>query len=572
MRLIFAIFLFLLTREIHAQRILLDDLFDDWQDVPVLHADKVGDAGPSGIDFRTLKMWHTEEYLFLYIETGREINLQSGNAITMYLDTDNRSNTGMQVSGIGAEISYNFGSRGGSMHGNFGPVASIRHAQIGLITSPTVTSDRFEIAINRRFTINGVNYFLQNQLRIAFVSEEGNGDRLPDLNGGVEYNFNPTIPSALPDYSIEKRNPAHIRFVAYNVERDKLFNPAVRQEYSRIFKALKPDIIGFSEIYDNSSSATAALIESMLPSESGQQWYSGGVFPDIRLVSRYPIVDVRRVDGNGIFLLNMGSWRLICIVAHLPCCENETARQLEIDNIMAYVRNIRLGISPLDVPQGTPIIIAGDMNFVGFRSQVNTLMTGDIVNNNIHGPDFRPDWDESDMDDALPYVTDAPFTYTWYSPGGTYSAGRLDYIVYTGSVLDKHNSFSLVSEVMSADKRQAAGLSVNDTGTASDHFPIVMDFSLKGITGTSNHVKSNNYCRVYPNPADESELNLRFDNVLDREVVCRMLTSEGKSVLEKTLTKGFAEFQLSLSGISSGTYFLVFDKQSGLENIRIIRQ
>jgi hypothetical protein len=51
-----------------------------------------------------------------------------------------------------------------------------------------------------------------------------------------------------------------------------------------------------------------------------------------------------------------------------------------------------------------------------------------------------------------------------------------------------------------------------------------------------------------------------------------MLTSEGKSVLEKTLTKGFAEFQLSLSGISSGTYFLVFDKQSGLENIRIIRQ
>lgn len=550
----------------HAQQIYLDDDFSDWSAIPVLHQDKSGDGGVSDIDFRVLKMHNSDQFLYIYLEVSKVINIQSSNSIVMYLDTDNQTSTGQLIYGIGAELSYNFGNRSGLQYSE-GSTVSVRHSAIGLVSAPTVTSDRFEIAISRRFNINGRESFLQNRVKIAFSNETMGGDRLPDSEGGVEYVFSDNGPDITIPYSISKKDNRHIRFLAYNVERDNFFNLTVREEYIRIFQALKPDIIGFSEIYNNSSAATAALVENLLPSENGQTWYHAGISPDIRLVSRYPIMDSRAIDGNGAFLLNMGNWQLVCIVTHLPCCENETSRQAEVDNIMSFIRNIRLGVSPFDVRQGTPIIIAGDMNFVGFNEQLNTMLTGDIANNSVYGPDFRPDWDESDLDDAKPFVTDAPFTYSWYNPSGSFSAGRLDYIIYTGSVLDIHNSFVLNTSVMNGDIRSANGLWVNDTGPASDHFPLVADISLKGAFSGVNQGESsiiNSIWTIYPNPSSERKLHIVLNNAQAEEAKVKVVTQDGREVQYYTLQPDKSEFTIECNDLKPGLYYFQLKTDKGL--------
>lgn len=45
------------------------------------------------------------------------------------------------------------------------------------------------------------------------------------------------------------------------------------------------------------------------------------------------------------------------------------------------------------------------MNLVGNPHQWATLLNGDIDNEMLFGPDFNPDWDYSNFEDALPHVT-----------------------------------------------------------------------------------------------------------------------------------------------------------------------
>ncbi|MGB1039154.1 MAG: hypothetical protein ACPGYY_10960, partial [Bacteroidia bacterium] len=141
-------FLLLLPLLVSGQNaILVDGKFNDWNTVSNIHTDVSGDNGSSGIDFGSLKVSHTDEYLYLSIDVGTEINLQDLNDVTLYIDSDNNSSTGQSTNGLGADISYTFGSRSGSYFGS--GTSSIRHGDLGLITAPTISSDQFEVALNR---------------------------------------------------------------------------------------------------------------------------------------------------------------------------------------------------------------------------------------------------------------------------------------------------------------------------------------------------------------------------------------------------------------------------------------
>jgi beta-lactamase superfamily II metal-dependent hydrolase len=69
-------------------------------------------------------------------------------------------------------------------------------------------------------------------------------------------------------------------------------------------------------------------------------------------------------------------------------------------------------------------------------------------------------------------------TFTWHGEGSSYWPGRLDYIVYSGSVLDVGNSFVAFTPGMSPDTLSAYGLESDDAVRASDHIPVVADFAL----------------------------------------------------------------------------------------------
>lgn len=474
---------FLFSMGLYAQQIILDEDFSDWESGATSFSDKSIDGSSSGIDFSDIRISNDDQYLFIYFRVGKEINIQEGNKISVYIDIDNSSTTGLSKQSIGADIVYNFGTRQGSYYTN-NNVFSISHDEVELVTSPTVTSDRFELS----FAIDSNLGKIGKTIKVLFSDENAGGDKAPD-NGGYLYTFDANKKFVPQPYNYLKANNNDVRVLSYNVLKDNLFNSSLRQPYKRIFQSIEPDIIGLCEIYDNSSSQTASLIESFLPSSGGKKWYHAEVNPDIRVVSRYPIVNSRSIDGNGAFHIDMGDKQLLFIVAHLPCCDNETGRQAEIDKIMAFVRSVKFGISPFQIPLNAPIIIVGDMNLVGLRQQVNTLLTGDIINNNNFGPDFKPDWDNSDFEDAKPGTTELPFTFTWYNDFGSYSAGRLDYIIYTGSRMSLSNCFALWSPVLPTDKLLSTGLQKYDVPNASDHLPIVADFDLSGNTSTSLDTK-----------------------------------------------------------------------------------
>jgi len=488
--------------------IMLDEIYTDWQVFPPLYGDS-GDA--TGIDFRTIKVTSYNGYFFIYLEVGSEINLQDNNSITLYLDTDNDPSTGLQIKGMGAELEYTFGARSGKFWDR-GTSYPITQADIGLVSIPTVTSSVFEIMLDSSATINGKALFSGTEMKIAFVDKVTGGDEVPNGNVNVIIGFNPGEAQIDINYSIKKLNNDWVRVVSYNSERDNLFDATLKDAYSRIFKALNPTIIGFQELYNHTAQEAAALIEKFLPSGEGEQWYSAKQGSDIIVVSRFPVDQSFYIDGNGAFLINLQEKfgkDLLFVNAHTPCCSNNDGRQKEIDAFMAFIRDAKEEGGVLTLKDKTPIVIVGDMNMVGYRQQLLTLVTGDIVNTSIYGEKFAPDWDSTYLMDSKSPTTNMPSTFTWYNEGSSFAPGRLDFIVFTNSVIELKNNFVLFTNALPQDSLAKYNLVYNDVTRASDHLPHVADFDFDPIVSVKNISeemipKNFELYQNYPNPFNPS--------------------------------------------------------------------
>ncbi len=565
--LIFASFL-ICSLFVNAQnRVIVDGDFSEWTKQSSVFTDAAGDGGNSGVDFKKAQISNDEEYLFLYIETGSEINLQDLNDVAVYIDIDNNSSTGNSENGIGAELVYNFGDRSGTFHSNAGGSTSIRHRDISLITAPTVTSDRFEIGIKRQFEINGNTINLDGSIKIVYKDNSSNGDVFPSTSGGLNYSFVNNTLEPLPTYSIEKVTTSDFRIMSYNVERDGLFESSRASEYSRIFKALQPDIIGFQEIYNHTSKEVADKVESMLPSGIGEQWYHAMAEPDCHAISKYPILKSAQIpgsngSGNGAFLVDIPNSEvdMLLIVAHPPCCTNNAGRQIEVDEIMKFVREAKAGNGSIPLKDKAPIVILGDMNFVGDHQQLTTLLTGDIVDEATYGSDFTPDWDGNDLLDCKPFTNDVPFSFTWYSESSSFSPGRLDYMLYTGSNLSLKNTLTLFTNALPSDSLKKYNLASNDVVTASDHLPVIADFRLKNKSTVSNrlqHVRLNNL-NVYPNPT-KGIFKIALSTPNNDLVTIELVDGMGRtvaSVLEEVFSTRETILSFNTEGLSSGTYYV----------------
>ncbi len=566
----------LLTSAFYAQeqRVLLDEVYTDWTDSQLVYSDAIGDQSSGSIDFGNLWYKNDERFIFFRIEVGDEINLQDLNKITIYIDSDLNSSTGFSAHGIGAELEYTFGERGGTVRLG-GATINIDHEDIGLVSSPTVTSSQFEFAINRNSTFNGQPLFPQNNFRVVFADNDPGQDKLPNEMGGISLNIPDYVYEPMPGYSISKIDQSHLRVLTYNVEQDGFFNSAKMPSFERLLKAANPTIIGFQEIYNRTSQQTAARVEEILPSGSGEQWYHAKLGPDNIAVSRYPITGTHQIDQNGAFLIDLrpaNDSDLLFIVAHTPCCDNNVARQMEIDAIMAYVREAKAGGTPLPIAENTPIVIVGDMNLVGFAQQQTTLITGDIFYESNYGPDFNPDWDDTAFEDAKPFTTGMPMTFTWYDEGSSFSPGRLDYIVYSGSVLELKNSYTLFTPALSADTLSAYNLLSGDSPFAADHQPVVADFEFKELTTVeqSSIPAGFDLFQNYPNPFNPttkikfniptaeklpSSAGKRATSLQTELIVYDLLGSEVAVLVNEPKQPGTYEVEFNGDNLPSGVYF-----------------
>ncbi len=469
------------------ERVVIDGKFNDWGQLTLVHTDRPGGGQtPDDIDFDRLWAAYDEDYVFLSFEVGTEINLQSGNQITIYIDSDGNSHTGTPMDGMGVDLEWTFGMRTGRLREGL-RWRDIRHDDIGITSAPTVTSNRFEIALDRwvaRETYRG--RFPGSEWRLVIDDEYG-GDRIPNSGEVITISFDkPPMDPVIP-IDLAKHDEDHVRLLSYNVFDDGMFDPARTKAFSNILRVIVPDIIGFQEVFSYSALSVQMFVQQAVPPAWPRgfgRWYSArsmGPRNDIVLVSRYPIEEVYPLGGNSAFLLNLAPFfkgDLLLIVAHPPCCQNDIGRQWEIDAMMAFVRDAKEPGGVIDLEPNTPIVLMGDMNLVGYSQQLKTLLTGDIVNTDEYGPPFAPDWDGTDFKDLLPRHTHLPMTFTWYNTDDWFWPGRLDYFVYSDAVAGVGNNFVLFTPGMPSRFRAPYHLKSNTTTKASDHLPVVCDFVL----------------------------------------------------------------------------------------------
>lgn len=465
----------------NARMIFLDGFFEDWNGIAPIYSDTYGDQGNGSIDFGAMYVANDNDHIYIRFSTGIDINLSENNTVYLYIDSDNNLDTGLVINTIGADFSIGFGERVGRYYGTL--IQTFNLNLIGLHYLPSVTSNEFEISLPRNATYSGKHLFDAPIFRLLIINDvAGGGDQVPNTGEFASYTIDSTPVPAYPHIPLAKSEPSDIRILSYNVEVDGLFDRT--ESFSRILKALGPDIILFQELYSYTASQTKALITGILPLPEGEQWDAAKSLPDTITLARFPITSQWFIDGNLCVLLDVPPSAfdrdMLIVNAHLPCCGYNTERQEECDHIISFIRDAKLESS---IAAGTALIIGGDMNFVGDKQQPITLLTGDIINESAYGADHVPDWDGTSLTDSLPYHSATANATTWRNPSGSFSPGRLDYLIYSDSVIDVVHSFILTTEEMAASELSAYGLLSGDTITASDHLPMIIDIR---ITSSQN--------------------------------------------------------------------------------------
>jgi len=508
---LFVLVFFLVQRTLISQSIILDEVYDDWSQNDIV-SEEIGDA--SGLDIESLSIANDDNYLYFKIDLDREVLLQSSSGILLAIDIDANANTGLNLEGMGAEIVFNFGQRAGRFYrGNNN--SEIYHTDIGLITSPTVTSSSFEVAIRRDFIIDGNVIGIDGDISVYVLDNSSStADYIPNRMEFARYTLKENVTMATAEFSLDPDADSDFRILSYNVKRDNIFDFFLRDSYQNIFNAIQSDIYCFQEVYDNSAEDLFNLLDGWGVLDHSTEWHYKKHGNDIITISKYPIVFSRFMAGNGLYVLDVNGTEVVVYNLHLPCCDNDSGRREEIDVMLANIRESRQGNSSYVFEDEAPIIILGDMNFVGFSEQVESILNGDIINNNNYGDDFIMDYDGTGLADLKPRTTGLSSSFTWYNPGSSFFPGRLDYIFYTDSRLEIKNSFTLFTEAMSDDWLDANGMMSFDASLASDHLPLVADFKFKAITSTEASVDDSGL-HVYPNPFDAV---LTLENRTDQKI------------------------------------------------------
>jgi endonuclease/exonuclease/phosphatase family metal-dependent hydrolase len=303
---------------------------------------------------------------------------------------------------------------------------------------------------------------------------------------------------------IDRGLPTDLRVMSYNVHEDSIFpNTSASQaaKFSRVIRALVPDVINLQEIYDHTSAEVAGLMNNLLPLGAGATWHAHQAFDNV-IVSRFPL-SLQRTNtipasprSIAVALVDLPNENYATdfyfMNNHFKCCgdvggSEDADRQRQADALVNWMRDARTPGGSVNLPSGTPMSVVGDLNLVGSLNPLNTLLTGNIVNETIYGIDSPPDWDGSPLADARPLHNGmGPADYTWRDDASSFDPGRLDFMLYTDSVVSVGKKFVLNTVSMSAAERAAASLQTYDvtsdnSGIRYDHLPLVVDFRFPTI-------------------------------------------------------------------------------------------
>ncbi|WP_075342773.1 T9SS type A sorting domain-containing protein [Tenacibaculum agarivorans] len=552
--------------------IAIDGKFDDWNSTITTYTDT--NETKDGVDLLEFQVTNDAEYLYIKVKANKEFDLTDGSLIPhnffLYLDTDLDSSTGFRVrDDYGAEIGIAFADR--IVFNNFTntPNDQVRFSDLEFRAAPTVTSNEFEMAIGRNVIPDGVNPLFPSSSVKILIRNIANFDWVPNLNSVFTYTFDETpVPTYTP-INFNKTDANFIRVLAYNTKLNSLLDNSKLDEYERIIKAINPDIIGFVESADTTIQYIKSLFDNWLPLGTSEGWFVKKHGGEVT-VSKWNIVQEWDLDRQFPVLIDLPErygTDLLYTNAHLNCCGADDRRQSQVDQYAAFVLDAKSDGGIITLPENTPIVYSGDLNLVGLSNQLTTLLTGQIQNTSIYGAGAPLDWDNTDFkqDDAL--QTDIRMGYTWRSDGSAFPPGKLDFIIYSDHVLTAEKTYVVQTEVMSNDRLNAVGLQQLDTSTASDHFPVVADFSIQ--QNTLNITEEKLLAQgIYPNPSTDF-ITLSF-TTRDQYTI-EVYNILGSLVISKKVEA--KEFVLDINSLASGLFYIsVYNTNRQKETFKLIKK
>tara|TARA_B110000914_G_scaffold221436_1_gene233210 strand:- start:359 stop:2116 length:1758 start_codon:yes stop_codon:yes gene_type:complete len=547
--------------------ICIDGLFNDWGNVPVAYQDIDNDHVDA--DYSTLKITYDSEFLFIYINFHEnEYLMQNWNDFHLYIDSDNDQSTGNLIRGVGADLIWSFGGRSGKQYIN-GQESTVYQNDLTLRIAPTVTSSEFEIAIARGsspLTLN--NQQIMTQGKIIFSElEEGIGDFIPDELGGVSFSIGEDFIIGPEPITIERLNESDLRVVSYNTLNEGILDSDRQDHFKRILQTIDPDIIALQEHSDWDE--IHDIIQSWFPQE---QWYASWTYRDLVILSRFQIIhDANIISSERTMAALLDTEdelgkNLLIFNSHLSCCDNDEGRQEQVDEFSSVWRNwVQNGNGPFELEYGTPFIHLGDFNYVGYNQQVETIKTGDIINENDFGVDFLPDWDSTAIIDLFSRQTHKRMGYTWRNDGSSFNPGKLDYIFYSDASIDTGKHYILNTLAIDQTDLDNYNLQLDDTQEASDHLPLVFDIIVSSNVGVGDDDALPNSFRIYPNYPNPFNSTTKIDYQLPKKTNVQLVIFDilGRSVITlvddilqpgyKTITwNGIDAFG---NNVSAGMYF-----------------
>jgi endonuclease/exonuclease/phosphatase family metal-dependent hydrolase len=303
--------------------------------------------------------------------------------------------------------------------------------------------------------------------------------------------------------------------MTWNVKRNSVFPPdGVRHEsFARIVRAIDPDVIALQEVVRlDTDVELARLMNRYVPLEDGDSWHVHSV-SDNALISRYPL---RWQDGQLAVPYPIPQWGLpdfhfgfasalidlperfggtdlLVVAMHNKSGADEShvrMRQMQSDATVSWMRDLRNSAQRHAIADSTPIVILGDMNVVPQASMqpFETLLSGNIADEETFGPDFRIDWDGTEITDAKPsHNSMGREYYTWRNDDLPFEPSALDRILYTDSVTSVRQRFVLNTMTMSSNDLDILGLQKSDAlfgGNPNyyDHLPLVVDFTIESAS------------------------------------------------------------------------------------------
>ena len=547
--------------------ICIDGLFNDWGNVPVAYQDIDNDHVDA--DYSTLKITYDSEFLFIYINFHEnEYLMQNWNDFHLYIDSDNDQSTGNLIRGVGADLIWSFGGRSGKQYIN-GQESTVYQNDLTLRIAPTVTSSEFEIAIARGsspLTLNNQQIITQGKIVFSEL-EGGTGDFIPDELGGVSFSIGEDFIIGPEPITIERLNESDLRVVSYNTLNEGILDSDRQDHFKRILQTIDPDIIALQEHSDWDE--IHDIIQSWFPQE---QWYASWTYRDLVILSRFQIIhDANIISSERTMAALLDTEdelgkNLLIFNSHLSCCDNDEGRQEQVDEFSSVWRNwVQNGNGPFELEYGTPFIHLGDFNYVGYNQQVETIKTGDIINENDFGVDFLPDWDSTAIIDLFSRQTHKRMGYTWRNDGSSFNPGKLDYIFYSDASIDTGKHYILNTLAIDQTALDNYNLQLDDTQEASDHLPLVFDIIVSSNVGVGDDDALPKLFRIYPNYPNPFNSTTKIDYQLPKKTNVQLVILDilGRTVITlvddllqpgyKTITwNGIDAFG---NNVSAGMYF-----------------